>query len=120
MDATTAKGESCTTPFLLCELEVGGRDKLGNTIQQIIWLGPEYAVYRSDEGVHVHFSDDPEKEKDQRKRFTEICPELCELRYLTAQMRVDNPLWRLALRRATSPLSTSPDHGHALFEHNMA
>jgi hypothetical protein len=34
----------------------------------------------------VHFSDCKKEEEDQRKRFTKICPEVCELRYLTDQM----------------------------------
>ena len=117
-NAKAAKGEPCTTPFLLCDLSVGGPDKLGNTVQEILWLGASYAIYSSDKGVYVHFSDCPEEEKDQRKKFTEICPELCELRYLTDQMR--NAWWRSARATSQSALKTSGHRGHALYEHNMA
>ena len=92
MDARTNQNEASGDLFPLNHLrsEVSWTS-LGNTIQQLIWIGPEYAVYRSDEGIYVHFSDFPQEEKQQRSRFTEICPELCELRYLTAQMR--EPWW---------------------------
>jgi hypothetical protein len=75
--------EGCTTKFLLEDLKVGKPDKLGNNVEDIICLGRQYAVYRSTEGIYVHFSDCPNKEIEQRKRFIEIVPELCELRYLT-------------------------------------
>jgi hypothetical protein len=107
-DDRTAEPDSCTTPFLLSDLEPGKRDKLGNTVQEILWLGAQYAIYRSDKGIYVHFSDSPEKEKDQTRRFAEICPELCELRYLTIQMRGWSWPW------------SSGDHKHTLYEHNMA
>ena len=94
-------------PYLLCELEVGKRDKLGNKIAEILWLGRNYAVYRSKRGVHVHFSDDLQEEDDQRSRFTQISPQLCELRYLTAQMRSGWPFGG-----AHSPST--------IYHHNMA
>jgi hypothetical protein len=37
-DDRTAELDSCTTPFLLSDLEPGKRDKLGNTVQEILWL----------------------------------------------------------------------------------
>jgi hypothetical protein len=97
----------CTEPFLLRQLAVREKDKLGNKIEEILWLARNYAVYRSDRGVYVHFSDCPQEEDDQRRRFTKISPELCELRYLTAQM----PSGRtFGLRYPTS----------SIYHHNMA
>jgi hypothetical protein len=72
---------------LLSQLKEGQKDKLGHTVKEILWIGQQYAVYRSDAGVYVQFSDSSEIEADQRKRFTLISPELCELRYLTCEMR---------------------------------
>jgi hypothetical protein len=96
----------CTEPFLLCQLKVGKKDKLGNKIAEILWLARNYAVYRSRRGVYVHFSDCPQEEADQRRRFTQISPELCELRYLTAQMSSG---WTFGLRPPSS-----------IYPHNMA
>ena len=98
--------DSCTNPLYLRDLKRGSPDKLGNTVQEIMWAGAHYAVYCSDKGIYVHFSDCPEIEKEQRAHFSQICPELCELRYLTAQMHG----WR--------PWSRPPQH--SLYEHNMA
>ena len=56
---TDAISTSCTIPFLLCDLRPGDRDKLGNTVHEILWIGSNYAIYRSDKGVYAHFSDCP-------------------------------------------------------------
>jgi hypothetical protein len=90
MEDQTARRDGngpCATPFLLGQLKEGERDKLGHIVKEILWIGQEYAIYRSKYGVYVQFSDSHDVEKDQRKKFTEISPELCELRYLTYEMR---------------------------------
>jgi hypothetical protein len=76
----------CTKPFLLCELRAGVKDRLGNQIEDILWLGTSYAIYRSQKGIDIQFSDNRKEEDVQRRKFTEICPELCELRYFTPQI----------------------------------
>ncbi len=111
-DRTEIPGaRSCPRPLMLCELAVDKPDRLHNTVKEIFWVGINYAIYCSDKGVDVQFSDDPEEEKQQRRKFTEICSDLCELRYLTSQMRsgIHIPYW---------PGHRTP--GDTLFEHNMA
>ena len=98
------KSEPCAR-LRLCDLMSGKPDALGNTISQILWLGPNYAVYRSDDGVCVQFSDDAKEEMEQRQRFGTICSVLCELRYLTSQMRTR---WWPSKRRGI------------LYDHNIA
>ena len=100
--------DTCTNPLYLRDLKCGAPDKLGNIVREIMWMGAQYAVYCSDKGIYVHFSDCPAIEKEQRERFSKICPELCELRYLTAQMRG----WQ--------PWSPRQPPQHSLYEHNMA
>ena len=107
-DDIPVEDKSCTS-FDLHDLEKDKPDNLGNTVREILWRQTNYAIYRSDKGVYVHFSDCKEEEKDQRKRFTEICPELCELRYLTDQMRSSN--WRPSL---------FGHRKHTLYDNNMA
>jgi len=86
LSSNQTTGESrCTKPFLLCELQEGKSDKLGHIVEDILWMGRNYAIYRTERGVYLHFSDVPAEEADQRSRFTDICPELCELRYFTSQ-----------------------------------
>jgi len=106
-DGRTAEGKPCARS--LRDLKKDGQDNLGNTVREILWRQKDYAIYCSDKGVYVHFSDCEQEEKEQRKRFREICPELCELRYMIAQMRGWNwwP-WFSSRRR------------HTLYEHNMA
>jgi hypothetical protein len=108
-DGRTAEGTPCTPSFDLRNLKKDKQDNLGNTIREILWRQKNYAIYRSDKGVYVHFSDCPKEQSDQRNRFTEICPELCELRYLTAQMRGWN-WWPWLSRRRR----------HTLYDNNMA
>jgi hypothetical protein len=105
MDDHTAKSRMdespfCDTPFLLCQLQAGKKDRLGNQVEDILWVARNYAIYRSKKGVEIQFSDDPKEEGDQRRRFTAICPELCELRYFTPQI-------------------SSAENG-SLFDHNIA
>jgi len=102
------RSHSCTEPFLLRQLQAGNSDKLGHRVEDILWVGRNYVVYRSEKGVYVQFSDDPQEEATQRASFTKICPELCELRYFTAQIR---PSWRsFAGHRDRS----------SLYDHNIA
>ena len=107
----TARPESnsCSETLLLSALKKGQPDKLGNKIREILWSENDYAIYCTDKGVYVHFSDCAKKKDEQRERFMEICPELCELRYLTTQMRGRN-LWAWI----------SGHQRHTLYEHNMA
>jgi hypothetical protein len=100
--------ESCDPRVLLNQIAPGCEDKLHNKIKEILWRGANYAIYCSGKGIYVHFSDCKEEEEDQRKRFTKICPELCELRYLIAQMR--GWIW----------WPWSHKRRHTLYEHNMA
>jgi hypothetical protein len=95
MDDRTATGfaklaadesDHCTAPFRISELLESKKDKLGRDVKEILWLGPNYAVYRTEKSVHVQFSDCKLVEADQRRLFTKISPELCELRYLTDQL----------------------------------
>jgi hypothetical protein len=97
----TRKGES---RFLLRHLTPGKADRLGNQIKEILWFGTNYAIYRTDKGIHVQFSDCPKEEERQRKQFTTISAYLCELRFLTRDMM--------------KTLFIANKRG--LFEHNMA
>jgi hypothetical protein len=107
--------ESCTSPFPLANIRVGKPDKLGHRVLDILWCGTDYAVYRSERGVYVHFSDNPERAQQQRVAFTQIAPELCELRFLTSHLhrnhrRIDRPWSWLGLRPAD----------RELYDHNVA
>jgi hypothetical protein len=106
-----AGSASCAKPFLLRELKEGGKDKLGHEVEEMLWVARNYAIYRSRLGVYVQFSDCPQEEAAQRKKFTEISPELCELRYLTYEMR---STYAFGFGRQTGR------HPSTLYEHNMA
>jgi hypothetical protein len=105
---------SCTKRFLVSELQMGKEDKLGHLVEDILWVGIDYAIYRTEKGVYVQFSDDPKEEAIQRGRFTEICPELCELRYFTPQ--IDSGWnYRFGFRDSRDRRDRS-----SLFDHNIA
>jgi hypothetical protein len=97
-------------PFSLHKLQVNEKDKLGHKVLEILWLGENYAVYRSEKGVVVQFSDDANEESEQRKRFSDIYPELCELRYLASQMSAERFPGCLKKNREQS----------SLYDHNIA
>lgn len=79
--------ETFACSFPLGKLKVGEPDKLHHIVLDILWCGSDYAVYRSERGIYVHFSDCPERERKQREAFTQIAPELCELRVFTSQFQ---------------------------------
>jgi hypothetical protein len=110
MDDYTKVRESrpCNKPYRLCELEVGRPDMYNNRVEEIIYLRRNYAIYRSTKAMNVQFSDVENEEDRQRRRLTEIVPEVCELRYLTHNMRTS---WRFPFKRR---------YRSSLYEHNMA
>jgi len=107
VEPTTDEVGPCGKTFRLCDLMEGRNDKLGHKVEDILWIGQDYAIYCSEKGMYVQFSDSPEEEAAQRCRFTEISPEICELRYLTPQMHLGG---RFGFGR---------DHP-SLYDHNIA
>lgn len=99
----------CQGPFPLEKLCLGKKDKLGYPVREILLRFSDYAIYRNERGIYVHFSDCPKTEAHQRCRFSTISPELCELRYLTSQMH--------GSRRFRK---TDGKEGESLFDHNLA
>jgi hypothetical protein len=89
---------------------VGKSDSIGAQVYDVLFRGCDYAIYRSDRGIYVHFSDDEQKEQAQRRAYSLLCGQICELRYLTAQMRLKNWAWRWQSSRAED----------SLYDHNMA
>jgi hypothetical protein len=110
-ERATDESGSCTKPFSIRELLESRKDKLGHDVEEILWLGRNYAIYRSHKGVYVQFADCRQEEIAQRSRFTEISPELCELRYLTHEMH------------SRSGFVFGPRNGRhlsSLYDHNIA
>lgn len=105
--------------FPLAKVQCGGVDKLGNVIRDVLWLSPDYAIYRSDDGIFVHFSDRKEKAAEQRLAFTTICAELCELRYLTGDMHGTRVHPARFIKRHLSRRSGRGESS-SLFDHNIA
>jgi len=110
---TDKDGSASCNPPPLNSSEIGKCDKLGNKILQLIWIGRQYAIYLSTQGVRIQFSDNQETEKEQLRKFTVLCPELCDLRFLIKQM-VERRPW------ITKVLSKDGHRDHVLYENNMA
>jgi hypothetical protein len=102
---------------LLAGLKPGKRDSLGALVHEILFRGPEYAIYSSDRGVYVHFSDDKSIEKDQRQAYTTLSGQICELRYLTSQMHGSSwPTFGGSGLRTRTMRQREP----TIYDHNMA
>ena len=80
-------GRAPTPGLSLGDLQRGKPDSIGATVRDLLFRGQDYAIYRSDRGVYVHFSDDKATEYTQRAAYVKLSAQLCELRYLTSQMR---------------------------------
>src|SRR5262245_22478605 len=85
--------------FPLPQLKKGAKDKLGNTVREVLFSEASYAIYWSDKGIFIHFSDSPEERRDQRQRFTEIVPELRELRYVSQANGHRDESWTAVMSR---------------------
>jgi hypothetical protein len=114
------ESDLCSSDFLLCQVKAGEDDKLGNKVLEILWCGIDYVIYRTAKGVFINFSDCAKREKQQRAAFTAICPELCELRFLTHEMR-GRP-WTSLRRLFRKDEADTPSNSAAasLFDHNIA
>jgi len=111
---------TCHGELLLEQVVIGQPDKLCNIVREILWGGVDYLIYRTDKGVFVHFSDCAKREKEQRVAFTEICPELCELRFLTQGMRGKHGPWWRRLRAQNGDQALDDRAAASLFDHNIA
>jgi hypothetical protein len=77
----------------------------------MLWVEIDYAIYRTKQGIYIQFSDDEQEASEQRQRFAKICPELCELRYLTPQIRD----FHFSFLRSRASCD-----GSSLYDHNIA
>ena len=93
----------------LHDLEEGKRDAIGAIVRRILFRGDDYAIYRSDRGVYVHFADGKDTEHAQRSIYVKLSVQICELRYLTSQMRA------AGLRHFTGRFARQD----TLYDHNM-
>jgi hypothetical protein len=96
-----------TEPVSLRKLAVGEKDDMGHQIEDVLWKGSDYAIYRTGKGVQVQFSDNKDVAHRQRQRYASLCPELCELRYLANQIHTSD-FWSKKHCRPT------------LYDHNIA
>ena len=85
--STSMSTENPSAGVALCELEAKKPDSIGAIVESIGFRGDDYAIYRSDRGVYVHFSDNKATYRDQVAEYVKLSAQLCELRYLTNQMR---------------------------------
>lgn len=59
----------------VADLQLGGRDNLGNIISCFYARKPpEYAVYQTDQRVGIHYADDSAKSDEQRKSMAQLAP----------------------------------------------
>jgi hypothetical protein len=72
--------------LLLSQIKVGTPDKLEQTILQVYFAGEAYKIYRTRQGVSVHFADCKRREQIQRGKYLNVLSKLCRLRFLASQM----------------------------------
>ncbi len=79
------------TPILsatyLADLKIGGHDKRGKKIYDILWSLEDFAIYRTRHGITCHFSDDSETAEKQRRIYTRISEDVSEFNHLMENMQ---------------------------------
>jgi len=79
-------GMFSSSTLLLPKIVLHAQDKKGEIIRQIYLSGEDYTIYRTRQGVNIHFADCRWRERQQRKAYSKISEKLCRLRFLTSQM----------------------------------
>lgn len=69
-------------PFLLKDLEVGQDDKRGRNVLDILWAVEDFKIYKTKQGVGLHFSDDSEEALRQRRKYLDLGEELAHVNHL--------------------------------------
>jgi hypothetical protein len=72
--------------LLLSQIKVGAPDKLEQEILQVYSSGEAYKIYRTRQGVNIHFADCRLREQKQREKYLNVLGKLCRLRFLASQM----------------------------------
>jgi hypothetical protein len=72
--------------LLLSQIKVGALDKQEQTILQVYFSGEAYKIYRTRQGVSVHFADCRRREQKQREKYLNVLGKLYRLRFLASQM----------------------------------
>jgi hypothetical protein len=72
--------------LLLSQIKLGAPDKLGQTILQVYFSGEGYKIYRTRQGVNVHFADCRRREQKQKEKYLNVLSKLGRLRFLASQM----------------------------------
>jgi hypothetical protein len=72
--------------LLLSQIKLGAPDKLGQTILQVYFSGEAYKIYRTRQGVNVHFADCRRREQKQKEKYLNVLCKLGRLRFLAGQM----------------------------------
>jgi hypothetical protein len=81
----------CRSPFssdslLLSQIKLGAPDKLEQTILQVYFSSEGYKIYRTRQGVNVHFADCRRREQKQKEKYLKVLSKLGRLRFLASQM----------------------------------
>ena len=59
----------------VADLRPAGSDALGYKIVYIYaFQPPQFALYRTDQRLLIHFADDPDRSDDQRKSLAQLAP----------------------------------------------
>jgi hypothetical protein len=74
---------NCPPALKLSDIHTGGADRNNNMITKIYAAQPgEYAVYRADNEVLVHYADDPAKQRAQRRLILPLSTARAEAQWL--------------------------------------
>jgi hypothetical protein len=66
----------------VCEYEVGGLDKRGREVLDILWKTHDYVIFQHAGGISPHFSDDDQLYREQAQRYLQLGPDLSRINAL--------------------------------------
>lgn len=99
VETSSAPNSSDCSVVRLQDIVKGNKDSRGHVILDVLWVAPEFRIYRTRLGVLPHFSDDRAVAASQRAEFFKLFPELSQANELLASSFTNNDFFRREVAR---------------------
>lgn len=124
LPSETVRNEFATEPetkssdeFPLRDLKVGGPDKRGRIVRDILWAVHDFKIYKTYKGINPQFADDPALANTQRENYMALGPELADL---NQQINLLKAGWARALAWITHRTGLADDPRLNYYEQETA
>lgn len=87
--------------FSLSDVEIGKKDQRGRLVVDILWAVREFKIFKTEQGISLHFSDDVTTAAQQRELYLKLGEELSQLNHLIQLLPRLRPRKKFLSRKGT-------------------